>query len=140
MILRSPAQTSCGYVALRLSHDHTADDPAEQERIKAAGGFVSRGRILGILAVSRSFGDHGMKDFIIASPHLKEVNLSNGTYPFFILACDGLWDVISDQEAIELVLEETKEKGPHEGIAEFLVETAIERGTTDNVSAIVVYL
>lgn len=120
---RSPAQTECGYVAQRLSHDHTADDPGEQQRIQAAGGFIARGRVLGILAVSRSFGDHGMKDYVIAMPHLTEVNLSDhGSCPFLILACDGLWDVITDQEAIEIVLQETqKNNGPVEGIAEVLV-------------------
>lgn len=64
-----------------------------------------------------------MKDYVIAMPHLTEVNLTeHGSCPFLILACDGLWDVITDQEAIELVLEETrKNNGPCDGIAEFLV-------------------
>jgi hypothetical protein len=121
----SPAQTECGYVAHRLSHDHTADDPSEQERIKAAGGFITRGRVLGILAVSRSFGDHGMKEYVTALPHLTEVKLSErGSCPFMILACDGLWDVMTDQEAVEMVLEEMKSNGPQEGIAEILVSPA----------------
>lgn len=86
----------CEYSAKRLSHDHTAEDPDEQARIQAAGGFVSRGRVLGILAVARSFGDHGMKDFVSAQPHLCEVELGDSEgekssikHPFFILACDG---------------------------------------------------
>jgi len=133
------AGTDCGYVAQRLSHDHTADDPAEQERIKDSGGFVTRGRVLGILAVTRSFGDHGMKDFVIALPHTCTIELSQrGKCPFVILACDGVWDVMTDQEAVELVLEGFGD-GPYEGAAKMLVETAIERGTTDNVSAIVVF-
>jgi serine/threonine protein phosphatase PrpC len=53
------------YIATRLTFDHSAENPEEQQRIKAAGGFVTRNRVLGILAVSRSFGDHGMKDFVI---------------------------------------------------------------------------
>ena len=56
---------SSGFIATRLTFDHRADDPEEQQRIKVAGGFVTRNRVLGILAVSRSFGDHGMKDFVI---------------------------------------------------------------------------
>ena len=78
-----------GFFATRLTFDHKAEDHAEQERIKAAGanvlsyrlqglivtctlttigGFCTRNRVLGILAVSRSFGDHGMKDFVIGNP------------------------------------------------------------------------
>ena len=52
------------YVASRLSYDHRPDDIGEQNRIKEAGGFITRSRVLGILAVTRSFGDHGMKDFV----------------------------------------------------------------------------
>ena len=64
-----------------------------------------------------------MKDFIIASPHLSEINLNTRKYPFLILACDGLWDVITDQEAIEIVLElMIRNSGnPDEGAAEILV-------------------
>jgi hypothetical protein len=43
-ISRNLVQTECGYVAHRLTKDHTADDPDEHERIKQAGGFVTRGR------------------------------------------------------------------------------------------------
>lgn len=57
--------TECGCIATRLTYDHRAEDVAEQQRIKEAGGFIARNRVLGILAVSRSFGDHGMKDFVI---------------------------------------------------------------------------
>ena len=50
---------------------------------------MTRGRVLGILAVARSFGDHGMKDFVLAQPHICEVNLDLKHHPFLILACDG---------------------------------------------------
>ena len=58
----------CGYIAERLSYDHRVDDLKEQDRIKKAGGFITRNRVLGILAVTRSFGDHGMKEFVSADP------------------------------------------------------------------------
>lgn len=50
--------------AIRLTYDHRAEDKDEQKRVMEAGGFVIRNRVLGILAVSRSFGDHGMKDYV----------------------------------------------------------------------------
>lgn len=55
---------SVTYKAQRLTYDHRAEDPDEQRRVTEAGGFVIRNRVLGILAVSRSFGDHGMKDYV----------------------------------------------------------------------------
>jgi hypothetical protein len=66
-----------------------------------------------------------MKEYVTALPHLTEVKLSErGSCPFMILACDGLWDVMTDQEAVEMVLEEMKSNGPQEGIAEILVSPA----------------
>lgn len=132
----------CGLTALRLSYDHRVDDDGEQERIKKAGGFFTRNRVLGILAVTRSFGDHGMKEFVCADPHLKEVDLLAKTdAKLLILACDGVWDVLTDQEAGDIVMEEyEKLGGPYEDAGRLLVNRAIERGSADNVSAVVVFL
>lgn len=135
-------QTASGYYGRRLTYDHRAEDEGEQERIKIAGGFVTRGRVLGILAVTRSFGDHGMKDFVSASPYLTETRLNDcGECPVLILACDGVWDVMTDQEAADMLIERFKAKGgPDEDAAKFIVKTAIKRGSADNITAIVVYL
>ena len=53
--------------------------------------------------MSRSFGDSSMKEFVIAKPSISQTILNNDSH-FIILACDGLWDVISDQEAVEIIL------------------------------------
>lgn len=133
---------SPGFFATRLTYDHRAEDEGEQKRIKDAGGFIARGRVLGILAVSRSFGDHGMKDFVIANPHITETKLDEvGECPFLILACDGVWDVLTDQEAGALILNLYKERGgPFEDAAKILVQTAIDKGSADNVTALVIFL
>ncbi len=63
-----------------------------------------------------------MKDFVIARPHLVEVSIDNhGHCPFLILACDGVWDVITDQEAVDLILARYRVDGPFEDAAKLLV-------------------
>lgn len=64
-------------IASRLTFDHKAEDPLEQKRVEEAGGFVTRNRVLGILAVARSFGDHAMKEFVIGN--ISSTMFSNGT-------------------------------------------------------------
>ena len=98
--------------------------------------------MLGILAVSRSFGDHGMKDFVIGEPYTTETKLSEcGPCPFLILACDGVWDVLTDQEAVDLISARYKSKnGPDDEAAKYLVKTAMKKGSADNITAIIVYL
>eukprot|EP00761_Pharyngomonas_kirbyi_P012774 gb/GECH01012801.1/.p1 GENE.gb/GECH01012801.1/~~gb/GECH01012801.1/.p1 ORF type:complete len:288 (+),score=81.87 gb/GECH01012801.1/:1-864(+) len=120
--------------ALRLTHDHKGSDSAEAERIQEAGGFVAYGRVNGILAVSRALGDFEMKDFVTAEPYHKVEELnSNDTH--LILACDGLWDVVEDQEAVDLV----KDQEPQEA-ADLLMQTALKKRSTDNISIMVLKL
>ena len=76
--------SSSGFYARRLTYDHRAEDESEQMRILQAGGFIARGRVLGILAVTRSFGDHGMKDFVVAEPYTTTTKLGKYFFIFFI--------------------------------------------------------
>jgi serine/threonine protein phosphatase PrpC len=127
---------------IRLTHDHRVDDPLEVARIEGAGGFLFKGRVLGVLAVTRSLGDHMLKDYVIAHPTVNErtidLNNNRSAVPtFLIVACDGLWDVMQDQEAVDLVQQYPGEKT---SVAQFLVEEALRRGSTDNVTAIVAWL
>ena len=70
--------------------------------MKGAGGMVLRGRLSGTLAVTRAFGDHVLKkDGPIASPHIIRRELKDGGLQHtLVIASDGLWDVVSDEEAI----------------------------------------
>jgi len=124
----------------RLSVDHKASCEVEMKRIEDAGGFILRKRVLGILSVSRSFGDHSMKKFVLARPYIKKVLLQEED-EFLVLACDGVWDVITDEECAEIIKEAVHEKKLEmSALAHYLVHVALDRGSNDNVSAIVVVI
>ncbi|KDR75906.1 hypothetical protein GALMADRAFT_248684 [Galerina marginata CBS 339.88] len=119
--------------AVRLTYDHKGSDKQEAKRITDAGGFVMSGRVNGVLAVTRSLGDSSMKEFVVGSPYTTETELCEED-ELLILACDGLWDVIGDQAAIELIheIEDAQEASMT------LLQHALSHHTTDNVTVIVV--
>jgi len=121
--------------AERLSYDHKGSDEGETKRIIDAGGFVVLNRVNGILAVTRSLGDHAMKDYVVGDPYLQTIELDE-TDTHLILACDGLWDVTSDQEAIDLILPENDAQK----MSDKLLVHALKNGSTDNISVMVVLL
>ncbi|EHK46802.1 hypothetical protein TRIATDRAFT_128623 [Trichoderma atroviride IMI 206040] len=121
--------------ALRLSYDHKSSDENEKKRIANAGGKVEGYRVGG-LAVSRALGDHLMKKLVTGHPYTTETVIQHDLDEFIIIACDGLWDVCSDQEAVDLVREI---HDPGEG-AKILVDHALDQFSTDNLSCMVVRL
>jgi len=124
-----------GGKGLRLSLDHKASDPAEVERIQAAGGFVVMNRVNGILAVARALGDRSMKDYVSGEPYVEVVEVTEED-THLILACDGVWDVIEDDKAVEIILEqENASKAATE-----LLRSALKAGSTDNISVMVIKL
>ena len=95
--------------------DHKPEDPSEEERIISAGGRVTKvtnkqgktiGRVNGMLAVSRAIGDSMFYPYVTAEPEIKEFTINSAKNKVLILACDGLWDVITDDEAVTIALSE----------------------------------
>ncbi|CAG7872079.1 unnamed protein product [Brassica rapa] len=148
--------------AFAVSRDHKPDQSDERERIENAGGFVmwaGTWRVGGVLAVSRSFGDRLLKEYVIADPEIQVHMMTSLSYQlyytstcvqsvmsslqeekiddsleFLILASDGLWDVFSNEEAVEVV----KEVEDPEESTKKLVGEAIKRGSADNITCVVV--
>jgi len=75
-----------------------------------------------------------MKELVTGHPYTTETIIQPDQDEFLILACDGLWDVCSDQEAVELIRDT---KDPLEASKQ-LVEHALSRLSTDNVPCMVV--
>lgn len=121
--------------SIRLTYDHKASDILEMQRVEHAGGLIMKSRVNGMLAVTRSLGDKFFDGLVVGNPFTTSVEITPED-EFLILACDGLWDVIDDQEACEIIRDI---KDPNEA-AKTLVRYALENGTTDNVTAMVVHL
>ncbi|KAL8817628.1 MAG: hypothetical protein Q9223_003580 [Gallowayella weberi] len=120
--------------ALRLSYDHKGSDENEGKRISNAGGLILNNRVNGVLAVTRALGDYYMKDLVTGHPYTTETVIQPDIDEFLILACDGLWDVCSDQEAVDLV----RHTQDPQVASKQLVDYALARFSTDNLSCMLV--
>ncbi|GAA5847842.1 hypothetical protein JCM9279_006661 [Rhodotorula babjevae] len=129
------AVLSRGGRAVRLTYDHKGSDAKEAKRISDAGGFVLNNRVNGVLAVTRSLGDSSMKEFVVGSPFTTETTLGPQD-EWLIVACDGLWDVCSDQEAVDLI----KDVECPQEASQKLLDHALSSFSTDNLSILCVRL
>eukprot|EP00812_Abedinium_dasypus_P011090 NODE_466_length_1545_cov_329.211409.p2 GENE.NODE_466_length_1545_cov_329.211409~~NODE_466_length_1545_cov_329.211409.p2 ORF type:complete len:485 (+),score=152.79 NODE_466_length_1545_cov_329.211409:109-1455(+) len=150
--------------AVRLSEDHKPARPDERRRIEARGGLVQvqgvwrvftptparfGGRVVARwgLAVSRAFGDLLLKEperygcasvapggLITSAPEIRTVELRPAEDRFLVLACDGVWDVLSDNDAAAACAGQ-----PGVELAALsLVRRSFAAGSDDNLTALVV--
>lgn len=166
---------TAGGTTLEVTRDHRPagrglGQQAEAARVLATGAWVADGRVMGVLAVSRAFGDFEFKDGrnaflaggaaqglwpaaqaegralltapVVATPEVSEVPLPEGAFQFLLLASDGLWDAITSQQAVLYVRTElARNGGDAQAAAAKLAEHAVKRRRSqDNVAAIVVML
>ena len=126
-----------GNRAIRATVDHKATDREERHRIQDLGGYITdAGRIMGMIAVARSLGDRAFRPYVAYTPAVKWMKITEET-KFAIIACDGLWDVVSDDFAVQLVEEYHKKHGTYVGAALMLRESAYALGSGDNISTMV---
>lgn len=126
-------------VEIAVPHFPSRDD--EKERIKANGGAIvwhGTWRVNGILAVSRSIGDYNLKKYVIADPDVTRFSLNPDSDEFLILASDGLWDVISPEEAMNITREISANKG-RSHVCRVLCDLALEKHSKDNVTVLVIF-
>jgi len=122
--------------AIRVTTDHKPTLESERTRILQLKGYVIFGRVNGVLAVSRALGDFYFHPHVTCEPEIfGPFDVYNDENQFLILACDGLWDVVDDDKAVQIVLEA---KTPEEG-AKRLVTTALQNMSMDNISVVVIF-
>jgi protein phosphatase 1L len=137
-----------------LSSDHTPYLKGESERIKVSGGSIEMydgvkkvyqlvcdksGKYFNrYLAMTRSFGDFDITG-ITSEPGVMRYELT-GDDLYLILASDGLWDVFTNERVAEIVREESAGGISSEKISRILASKAIDAGSTDNITVIVVKL
>lgn len=94
-----------------LSIDHKPSLDTESKRIVAAGGWVEFNRVNGNLALSRALGDFVFKrnekkdateQIVTAFPEVQSRDVTH-ELEFVVIACDGIWDVLSNEEVIDFI-------------------------------------
>lgn len=141
-------------VSIHRTH-RVGDHEDEIIRIKGAGGSVvnkrfklsfpshSLCRVNGVLAISRAFGDTAFKDdikhessLVIATPEVYSEIVTPMT-EFCVIASDGLWDVMEPQAVVNYIRDRINGRLEVETVVQDLVNEAIEIGSIDNVTVII---
>ncbi|KAG0462740.1 hypothetical protein HPP92_021216 [Vanilla planifolia] len=124
-----------------MSKEHLASCHVERIRVMDAGmevkWNVDTWRVgPAALQVTRSIGDGDLKPAVTAEPEIIETTLSADD-EFLVMASDGLWDAVSNKEVISIINNTVKEPAM---CSKRLASEAIERGSKDNITVIVVFL
>ncbi|QKF93840.1 protein phosphatase 2c family protein [Fadolivirus algeromassiliense] len=133
--------------AMPLTKDHKPNWPEEYYRIMGLGGKIEFDGFdwrIKDLSVSRAFGDADAAPYVTHRPDLFRYKLDKNDR-FLVISCDGLVDVLSNSDIINFVLMNcydstlTNRINKNVNIAKKLAEYALKRGSSDNVSVIVVF-
>ncbi|XP_034463706.1 protein phosphatase 1B isoform X1 [Hippoglossus hippoglossus] len=129
--------------------DHKPCNPRERERIQNAGGSVMIQRVNGSLAVSRALGDYDYKcvdgkgpteQLVSPEPEVYEMIRATEQDQFVVLACDGIWDVMTNEELCDFVKSRLEVSDDLERVCNEVVDTCLHKGSRDNMSVVLVCL
>lgn len=128
------------------TQDHKPQNADERARIEKCGGMVRMNRVDGDLAVSRAFGDSSFKRHqdgadlrnqrVIAVPDITRHTLN--PEDFIVLACDGVFEgSFTNEEVAAHVSTTPAPKGDYGVVAATVCDTAVRRGSKDNISCMI---
>ena len=125
-------------------------DAEERQRIYQAGGYVKRGRVMGVLEPSRTIGDLDVKKMcdkaVIAEPYVDAFNFEEylgkmvDIPAYVILASDGVFDVMDGKTCAKIVNKMLAYENRSGDCAKILCDEAKKRGSDDDITAVVVFL
>ena len=121
-----------------LTRDHRATEEDEVMRVIELGGSIVQygvPRVEGVLAVTRSLGDGMFKPYVTAEPRIV-LGKFGSENDFAIVACDGVWDVLEPETAMKTI----RSAGSVQSAADLIVSKALEQGSTDNMTVMVLDL
>jgi len=127
--------------------DHKPSNTVERERIQNAGGNVMIQRVNGSLAVSRALGDFEYKNvegkgpteqLVSPEPEFYIKNRDAGADEFLVLACDGVWDVMTNEDICSFISDRMRVTDDLETIANEVIDTCLHKGSRDNMSIIII--
>jgi len=130
-----------------VTRDHKPYNDDERRRIEKAGGSVMMQRVNGSLAVSRALGDYEYKSTqnmpsieqqVSPQPEIFNCERDYDNDEFLVIACDGIWDVMSNQQVLEFVHKELTIREDRGQICDNLIEECFQRGSRDNMSVVLV--
>ncbi|XP_041468468.1 protein phosphatase 1B-like isoform X2 [Lytechinus variegatus] len=128
------------------TEDHKPGKPNELKRIEKAGGSVMIERVNGSLAVSRALGDYDYKNnpkippteqLVSAEPEVTVIERTDEE-EFIVLACDGIWDVMSNEELCQFIRSRLAITDHLAEICNQVIETCLQKGSRDNMSIVIV--
>ncbi|CAF4674199.1 unnamed protein product, partial [Rotaria sp. Silwood1] len=142
---------------LLATKDHKPSDLVERQRIQEAGGTVLIQRVNGSLAVSRALGDFEYKNNSnrrpnqqLVSPepevtcHTRNLTIDSSKQEeqiaFIVLACDGIWDVMTNEELAAYILGRMHVTDDLSEICNSVLDMCLYKGSKDNMSLIIIAL
>ena len=129
-------------IAEQLTQDHKPNSPEEKARIEQLGGTIEFDGVdwrVKDLSLSRAFGDLDCTPYVTHLPQIYKHRISSSD-KFMIFACDGLWDVMQNQDAVDFINEKLLDKKFKGNYAKELAELAYNKGSLDNITVMVYML
>lgn len=132
-----------------LTQSHKVED--EIPRLEALGARITYGdgcaRLFQMLNLARSIGDYHLKKYVISTPYVKSIKISENL-DYIIIGSDGLWDVWDEtslQKEIAMLRRTMLGKGMNytqmtDAVNMEIVKRSLLRGSGDNITVIIYFL